>query len=150
MAKEFPGNTLTPTALVHEVYLRLNDEDKEWDSEAHIFGAAANSMRQILIERARSKLSQKRGGSFNKLDFETAELSLDLCPRRAQLVLDLDQSLKMFAREFPVEANIVNLRFFGGLTMDEIAEILELSRRTIQRHWAFAKGKLSQLMNTSE
>ena len=80
LAKELPGNTLTPTALVHEVYLKLNQNGKTWESEAHFFGAAANSMRQILIDKARNKLSLKRGGSFQQTSLETIEFSMNMTP----------------------------------------------------------------------
>ena len=149
LAKEAPGQTLTPTALVHETFLRLSSpgEDGKWDSKAHFFGAAAEAMRRILIDNARRKMSTRRGADFRRVDFETAHLSLAMTEEKAQAILNLNECLNEFEDSYPPEASLVKLRFFAGLTMEEAAEALGISRRTAQRHWAFAKASLSTLMN---
>lgn len=146
LSQEMPGNSLTPTALVHEVYLRLNTEEKKWDSDVHFFGAAAQSMRRILIDRARRKLCLKRGGTYQRVSADAVDFLLDMSCRRAKMILDLDQSLVAFSDKFPKEGKVVQLKFFAGLSMDEVANTLGISRRTAQRYWDFAKGKLTQLM----
>ena len=152
LAKEMPGQTLTPTALVHETYLRLcrPNVEQHWKSKAHFFGAAAEAMRRILIDNARKKKAVRRGADFRRIDFKTAELSLKMSNERAKTILDLDDSLDEFAIKYPKEAFLVKLRFFAGLTMEEAAEVMEINRRTAQRHWAFAKAVLSKLMNPEE
>ena len=141
MAKEAPGQTLQATALVHEAYLRLVDADavKRWDSRGHFFAAAAEAMRRILVESARRRASGKRGGGRQRIDFEAAQSQAEL---PADDLLALDEALDLLAREDPVKAELVKLRCFAGLSHQEAAEALGLSRATADRYWAYAKSWL--------
>lgn len=142
LSHETPGQTLQPTALVHEAYLRLVKEgtDKSWDSKGHFFSAAAEAMRRILIEKARHKKSNKRGGGFTKLDLSnnvptvTAHSGIN--------ILDLDQALTKLESEEPRKAQLVKLRCFGGLTLNETAKSLGISSSTADSDWAYAKAWL--------
>ncbi|MEM7456879.1 MAG: ECF-type sigma factor [Planctomycetota bacterium] len=150
LAREKPGQTLTPTALVHETYLRLckPGTDPAWDSTAHFFGAAAEAMRRILIDIARKKASIRRGVNHNRIDFAHAELSLLMDPDKARATIELSDSLDVFGKTYPQEALLVKLRFFGGLTMEEAAETIGVTRRTAQRYWKFSKAALTQIMQS--
>ncbi len=139
MAGEKPGQTLQATALVHEAYLRLVGDELSWDGRAHFFGAAAEAMRRILIDRARAKGTAKRGGSWRRVALDPAALTLDEVPAE---LLDLDEALERFAAEDPLKARLVELRFFGGLSMAEAAGLLGISTATATRHWAFARAWL--------
>jgi RNA polymerase sigma factor (TIGR02999 family) len=141
MAKENPGQTLQATGLVHEAYLRLVDGEKaqHWNSRGHFFGAAAKAMRRIVVENARRKGRLKHGGGMERVDLEPdctviGSSQLDL--------LTLDEALTKLAMEEPAKAELVTLRFFGGLTMPEAAEVLGVSVATAERHWTFAKSWL--------
>lgn len=141
MRGERPDHTLQPTGLVHEAYLRLvSQEDKEWRDRAHFFGIAARLMRQILVEHARARHAAKRGGS--------AQISVpvdkegDVSSTRSRDVVELDDALQCLERIDPQQARIVELRFFGGLTVDETAEVLRISPRTVKRDWAVARAWL--------
>jgi len=140
MAHEMAGQTLQPTALVHEAWLRLvSDGDRTWQNRAHFFGAAAEAMRRILIERARHKSRIKRGGgqvSLNIEDLELAETTPD------DKVLLIDEALERLKAEDPELERIVVLKFFGGLSNEEVAETLGLSKRTLDRQWAYARAWL--------
>ena len=154
LAHEKPGQTLQATALVHEAYLRLvappasggrkPAEDKLWDSRRHFFSAAAESMQRILIENARRKKRLKRGG-----DLERVELSDVSEIEQAPLddLIDLGQALAKLASEDPPKAEIVKLRFFAGLALEEIAQILGVSLPTVKRHWRFARAWLHKEMH---
>ncbi|MHC4407609.1 MAG: ECF-type sigma factor [Planctomycetota bacterium] len=135
---EAPGQTLQATALVHEAYLRLvGDANADWQNRAHFFAAAAEAMRRILIERARSKARLKRGGDRRRVEMpEVAVLppSLDL--------LALDEALQRLEAEDPAKAELVKLRFFAGLEITEAAQVLGISRATADRHWAYARAWL--------
>ena len=141
MAQDAPAQTLQATALVHEAYLRLVDVDqvKHWDSRGHFFAAAAEAMRRILVESARRRRSRKRGGQLRRLDFEEAQ-SLTMPP--PDDLLDLDEALEQLAQEDPVKAELVKLRCFAGLSHQEAADALGISRATADRHWAYAKSWL--------
>jgi RNA polymerase sigma factor (TIGR02999 family) len=143
MRQEAAGHTLQATALVHEAYLRLVGRDaggdRKWDGRGHFFAAAAEAMRRILIDRARSKGAIKRGGSVRKLRLDDADLTLESVPAE---VLDLDESLARLAREDPAKAELVKLRFFGGLTLDEAAKVLGISLATAERYWSYARAWL--------
>jgi RNA polymerase sigma factor (TIGR02999 family) len=141
MANEPPGQTLQPTALVHEAYVRLVDapDPQVWNSKGHFFAAAANAMRRILIENARRKNSQRRGGGRKRIETEEIELS---DPNNAKFLIELDESLNLLTEENPVVAQVVSLRFFAGLSIEEVSEALEISVRTVNRHWSFAKAWL--------
>ncbi len=138
LAQEKPGQTLQATALVHEVYLRLVDVEQaqHWNSRGHFFAAAAEAMRRILVDNARRKQSAKHGGGRRRVDLEQA-VSLAVAP--GPDVLDLDEALTRLAQEDPVKAEVVKLRFFAGLTVEQTADALGISRDTTCRHWAYAK-----------
>jgi RNA polymerase sigma factor (TIGR02999 family) len=140
LAQEKPGQTLQATALVHEAYLRLVDVEKarHWDSRGHFFAAAAEAMRRILVEQARRKKSIKRGGHLKRV-----ELDEDFTRHSsADMLLALDDALDMLAREDPVKAELVKLRCFAGLSHQEAAQALGISRPTADRYWVYAKTRL--------
>jgi RNA polymerase sigma factor (TIGR02999 family) len=137
---EREGNTLQATALIHEVYLRLVDVTNiEWHARAQFFAMAAQMMRRILVDAARARGSHKRGGIAAKVNIdETAVLS----PATDRSILDLDEALTAFAQVAPRQAKVVELRYFGGLTEEEIVAALEISPRTVRRDWDLAKAWL--------
>jgi RNA polymerase sigma factor (TIGR02999 family) len=140
MANEQPGQTLQATAIVHEAWLRLVASGaRTWQNRAHFFGAAAEAMRRILIENARRKSAIKRGGGQLRVDIEGLDLA-DASPD--DKILLIDDALQKLEIESPEKAKIVVLKFFGGLTNQQIAENLNTTERTIERHWAFAKAWL--------
>ena len=141
LAHEQPGQTLQATALVHEAYVRLVDVDKvqHWNSRGHFFGAAAEAMRRILLNRARDKGRLKRGGRVKKVDLEKVELAVDV-PHED--LLALDEFIESLAKENPECANLVKLRFFAGLSIDEAGASLGISTSTAKRHWAYARAWL--------
>lgn len=139
MRRESPGNTLQTTALVHETYLRLTDQrQNNWQDRAHFFGIAAQLMRRILIDRARSRRAAKRGNgikiSLDGGEFADKEKSID--------VLAVDEALQKLAALDPQQARIVELRFFGGLSIEETAEASNISPATVKRDWSMAKAWL--------
>jgi RNA polymerase sigma factor (TIGR02999 family) len=141
LAHEAPGQTLQPTALVHEAYLRLLGAEAEsyWDSRGHFFAAAAEAMRRILVENARSKRRLKRGGGRARQPLEEAEL---LAPEPSEDVLALDEALTELETTDRAAADLVQLRYFGGLSIAEAAQALGVSPRTAERLWAFARAWL--------
>ena len=141
LAQEKPGQTLQPTALVHEAYVRLVDgeESQHWNSRGHFFGAAAEAMRRILVENARSRASLKRGGDYQRIDYP--DLPDDSNNDQVDLVA-LDEALEKLELEHPEKAKVVKLRFFAGCTLEETAQILGISRATAQRHWVYARAWL--------
>ena len=140
MAHEAPGQTLQPTALVHEAWLRLTaEENVKWDGRAHFFSAAAEAMRRILIERARRKSAEKRGGRWQRIDLDQVDLATDADDDTLLLV---NESLDKLAEEDSKAAEIVKLRFFGGLTLEEAGRVLGVTDRTAKRYWAFARAWL--------
>ena len=143
LAREIAGQTLQPTALVHEAFLRLVGEDEEvhWDSRGHFFAAAAEAMRRILVEVARRKASLKRGGDRDRR--EVVE-SLLAAPEPREDLLALDAALTKLAETDKQAAELVQLRYFAGLPIREIAEILGISPRTADRVWAYAKAWLHE------
>jgi RNA polymerase sigma factor (TIGR02999 family) len=145
LSQEKPGQTLQATALVHEAYLRLVDVEQaqHWNSRGHFFGAAALAMRRILVERARQKGRIRHGGAFRRLDVLDAEVA---APTDDQQVLLLDEALTRLAALRPQAAQLVNLRYFAGLTLEEIAPLLALSPRTARRLWDFARAWLRREM----
>ena len=146
LARERPGQTLQPTALVHEAYLRLLGEGAQphWDSLGHFFAAASEAMRRILVERARRKKRLKHGGGRSRLDLEAAD---SLAEAPGEDLVALDEALDKLAAENPARAELVKLRFFGGLTMPEIARIMKVSQATVERHWTFARTWLYAELN---
>src|SRR4051794_25023284 len=140
LAQEKPGQTLQATALVHEAYLRLvGADDPGWDSRGHFFAAAAEAMRRILVENARRKGRQKRGGALARVDLEEAELA---CPLPEEDLLALDEALARLAAEDPVKARLVELRFFAGLGLEDAAAALGVSAPTAKRYWRYARAWL--------
>jgi RNA polymerase sigma factor (TIGR02999 family) len=143
LARENPGQTLQPTALVHEAYLRLvgEEEEQRWDSRGHFFAAAAEAMRRILVEIARQKASLKRGGDRDRVE---AADHLLAAPAPREDLLALDAALTRLAETDKQAAELVQLRYFAGLPIREIAEILGIAPRTADRLWAYAKAWLHQ------
>jgi len=141
MAAESPGHTLQPTALVHEAYLRLVDVEKaqRWRSRGHFFAAAAEAMRRILIERARSRGRLKRGGGQRRITLGAVD-TLDTAP--LDDLLALSEALERLEASDPESARLVNLRYFAGLTMPQAAEMLGISLRTAERTWTYARSWL--------
>jgi len=141
MAGERPGQTLNATALVHEAYLRLVDADAQsdprWDGKAHFFAAAAEAMRRILIENARRKSRLKHGGEFQQVSLDDVA-----SPDRPDELLALDDALTKFAAEDPSAAELVKLRFFVGMSVEEAADTQGISRATANRQWAYARAWL--------
>jgi RNA polymerase sigma factor (TIGR02999 family) len=138
LADERPGQTLQATALVHEAYLRLVDVDKtrRWNSRAHFFRAAAEAMRRILVDQARRKRSLKRGGEFQRVGLETIEAS-GVLP--ADDLLTISDALDKLTEHDSGKAELVKLRYFGGLSVQDAANVLGISRATADRHWQYAK-----------
>ena len=142
MAREAGGQTLQPTALVHEAWLRLvGSGDRTWQNRAHFFAAAAEAMRRILIENARRKARLKRGGDQLRLDVDQVELAATTPDEK---VLLIDEALDTLQLRDPEKARVVLLKFFGGYTNQEVAESLGVTERTVERHWAYAKAWLFQ------
>jgi RNA polymerase sigma factor (TIGR02999 family) len=148
MACEKAGQTLQPTALVHEAWLQLvGDGDRTWENRAHFFGAAADAMRRILIDVARRKATRKRGGGLERLDIAEVD------PAQASPedhVLLINEALETLEQEDPERARIVVLKFFGGLTNREVAEALGLGERSVERQWAAAKVRLFQWVRSQQ
>src|SRR5439155_4690853 len=143
LAQEKPGQTLQPTALVHEAYLRLVDVEKpqSWDGRGHFFAAAAEAMRRILIESARRKGRQKRGGGLQRVDLDSADLVTLAGPDE---LLVIDEAIDKLAREDADAAQLVRLRYFAGLSVEEAAELTGISRSSAYEHWAYARAWLYQ------
>ncbi len=144
LAQEKPGQTLQATALVHEAYLRLVDVQKahHWDSRGHFFAACAEAMRRILIDQARRRRSQKRGGGMQRVDLDEAALRAAPEDHAAEDLLALDEALRQFEDEEPLKARLVKLRYFAGLSLQEAAETLGISLATAKRHWIYARSWL--------
>lgn len=150
MKSEAAGQTLQPTALVHEAYVRLvgTEDVPQWDSRGHFFAAAAEAMRRILIENARRRQSLKRGGDRGR--FEVAEDDAIIEFSDIDELLDLDAALTKLAQCEPDMAKLVELRYFAGLSVEESAKALGVSPRTVKRNWAFARAWLGRELNTDE
>ena len=149
IANERPGQTLQATALVHEAYIRLfgAKPGQHWDSRRHFFGAAAEAMRRLLINRARDKSRRKRGGSQRRINLEQIEIAVDT-PSDELLVLD--EALQALSVEHALAADLVKLRFFAGLTMEEAAKVLDVSGRTADRYWAFGRAWLYERLQEQD
>ncbi len=147
MAQESASQTLQATALLHEAWLRLvGDGDRTWQNRAHFFGAAAEAMRRILVENARRKARLKRGGDLVRLNVADLELAATTPDEK---VLLMDEALEKLAVADPEKARLVVLKFFGGLTNQEVAENLGVTERTVERQWAYARAWLYQSIQTS-
>ncbi len=148
MAQERPGQTLSATALVHEAYLRLlGDGDPSWEDRRHFFGAAAQSMRRILVERARRRGRVKHGGGHKRVDLGAGDAVAE--PESLDIVA-VDVALRRLEREEPRVAQIVMMRFFAGLSHEETAKALEISERTVRRDWTYAKAWLYQAIGEEQ
>ncbi len=137
LVREGPGHTLQATALVHEAYLRLGGtENQNWQNRSHFFGAAAEAMRRILIDHARQKHRQKRGGGKERMDIMDIDLAVDGI---SDDLLALDEALTEFTQIEPIKAELVKLRFFAGLSIEQAATILNISTATAKRYWTYTK-----------
>jgi RNA polymerase sigma factor (TIGR02999 family) len=150
LASESPGHTLQATALVHEAYLRLvgpAGQQSKWEGRRHFFGAAAEAMRRILVESARRRNSQKRGGGLARESLEAVQVA---APEAPDDLLALDEALKELTAADPAAAELVKLRYFAGLSIPEAAEVLQVSPRTADRLWAYARAWLHQHITRGE
>jgi RNA polymerase sigma factor (TIGR02999 family) len=146
LTHEKPGQTLQATALVHEAYIRLvGSGDPGWDNRGHFFAAAAEAMRRILVERARLKGRLRRGGAWQRIDLDAAELTVDA---PSEDLLALHEALDKLSRNDELDAQLAKLRCFAGLTNDEAARALGISARTARRRWRYARAWLLREMNT--
>jgi RNA polymerase sigma factor (TIGR02999 family) len=144
LAKEAPGHTLQATALVHEAYLRLADGDPapHWNSRTHFFGAAAQAMRRILIDHARRRQADKRGGQGRRVPLEAVGFTSS-----ADELLNIDEALTRLAAEDPQAARLIELRYFAGLSIEDAAEVVGIARSTAYEHWAYARVRLKSLLD---
>ena len=148
MAGEAPGHTLQPTALVHEVWLRLvGSGEQQWNGRGHFFGAAAEAMRRILVESARRKARLRHGGRLERVSVEEIEIAAELPVERLVLV---SEALDQLDQEAPEAAQVVKLRYFAGLTQAQVAETLGFSLRSTERHWTWAKAWLFRWIRERE
>jgi len=148
LSQEKPGQTLQATALVHEAYIRLvGEEPQSWNSRGHFFCAAAEAMRRILIENARRKQKLKRGGDQRRIDLSDADIATE---RDINDLLSLDEALTKLAQEDPTKADLVKLRYFGGLTLEQAGHVLKISRATASRYWSYVQAWLFHEINGSD
>ena len=149
LRRERSGHTLQPTALIHEAYLRMVDQtEASWQNRAHFFGSAARAMRRILVEHARSRQAAKRGGGVPRLSLDAADGVA--APSGETDLVALDGALQSFAISYPRQSEVVELKFFGGLEAREIADVLQVSEKTILRDWNFAKLWLQRELSSAE
>ncbi len=148
LAHEAPGQTLQPTALVHEAWLRLvGDHNPSFKDRTHFFRASAEAMRRILIDRARRKKTKRHGGGFERIDFDAGNFEFTI-PGADQQLLAMNEALEKFIVEHPVQADLVKLRYFGGLTNEEVSQVLGVSLSTVKNYWAFSRAWLLNEMET--
>jgi RNA polymerase sigma factor (TIGR02999 family) len=149
MAQEAPGQTLQATELVHEAYLRLVGVQTapQWNSRGHFFAAAAEAMRRILIENARRKKRLKHGGDLERVEIDVASLPTRMS---SDELLSLDEALEKLKQQDPVKAQLVTLRYFGGMTIEQAADVLGISRVTAHRYWTYARAWLHQQMTGTD
>jgi len=142
IAQESPGQTLQPTALVHEAWLRLvGNRNLSFNDREHFFRASAEAMRRILIDRARRKYTQRHGGGYQRVDFDDFDLA---APAADDQMLAVNEALDKLAIEHPVQANLVKLRYFAGMTNEEVSHVLGISLSTVKNYWAFSRAWLLQ------
>jgi len=147
MRQQPPDHTLQTTALIHEAYLRLvGREEKRWENRAHFFGVAAQAMRHILIDYARGRNRGKRGGGGQRVQLDEA---MTICPERSAELVALDEALTELAKLDDRRSKVVELRFFGGLTEEEVAEVLKVSPRTVSSDWSLARSWLLRELSKS-
>jgi RNA polymerase sigma factor (TIGR02999 family) len=146
LAAEPAGHTLQPTALVHEAYLRLasGESSERWNGRAHFFGAAAEAMRRILVDAARSKRAVKRGGQGRRIPLEAADVGV---PSAVDELLDVDAALTRLTVDDPQAARLIELRYFAGLSVEDAAELVGVARSTAYEHWAYARVRLKALLD---
>ncbi len=148
MTRESPGQTLQPTALVHEAWLKLvGGAPQQWNDRKHFFSVAAEAMRQILIDRARRKQAQRHGGSAERVDLDGVDIA---SPAPDDKLLELNEALNELTALQPAKAEVVKLRFFAGLKEKEIAELLGITERTVQRYWSYAQVWLFDRMSRKQ
>ncbi len=147
LAQVTPGQTLQPTALVHEAYLRLvgADPKKQWDHRGHFFAAAAEAMRRIVVEQARRKLTMKRGGGKVRVDYDEAQIDISI---PSDQLVDLSEALDKLAENSPEETQLVKLRYFTGMTIEEAADALGITRNVAYRYWKYAKAYLTTALSS--
>jgi RNA polymerase sigma-70 factor (ECF subfamily) len=143
MGRERPGHTLQPTALIHETYLRLTGDTIHWQNRAHFIGVAANIMRRVLVDHARAHKAAIRGGNLQRVEFEEG---LAISKERSNEMLALDDALSELEEVNPRQAKVVELRYFAGLSVEEIAAILKIGPRSVEREWASARVWLFERM----
>ena len=139
MARETPGQTLQATALVHEAWMRVGGDNQSWENRAHFFGAAAEAMRRILIDRARSKRAELNGGGLERVDIADVEI---VAEAPEDELMAVHEALDKFAAHDAQKAELVKLRYFAGLTLDEAAGVLDISLATAKRYWAYSRAWL--------
>lgn len=145
MREERANHTLQPTALVHEIYMRLIDQHSvDWTNRAHFFGLASEMMRRVLVNHAAAKKAEKRGGDLVHLELDEA---VSLAGENEIDFIELDEALSELEKFAPRQSKVVEMRFFGGLTNEEVAQVLKLDERTIKRDWRAAKAWLFERMN---
>jgi len=146
LADEKPGQTLQATALVHEAYLRLagGDQSRGWAGRGHFFAAAAEAMRRILVDQARRKQADKRGGKGRRVPLNAADVGLT---SPADELLDIDEALTRLAAEDSQAARLIQLRYFAGLSIEDAAEMVGISRSTAYEHWSYARVRLKTLLD---
>ena len=145
LGRERRDHTLQPTALLHEAYLRLAGQGaKDWKNRSHFVAVAAQAMRYVLVDWARAKSARKRGGRMHRIDLDSAQAFTEAWPEQ---LLDLDTALHQLSQQHERYARVVEMRFFGGLTDEEIAEVLGVSDRTVGRDWEFARAWLEGVLN---
>jgi RNA polymerase sigma factor (TIGR02999 family) len=145
MRRERPDHTLQPTALINEAYLRLAHDSVDWQSRQHFIGVAANVMRRLLVDHARARNAEARAGGLQRVELEEG---LMVSSERSGEVLALHDALTRLEAVDPQQAKVVELRYFGGLSVEEIGALLEISPRTVKRHWALARiWLLKQMQN---
>jgi RNA polymerase sigma-70 factor (ECF subfamily) len=141
MRRERPDHTLQATALINEAYLRLAGEDIDWNSRAHFIGLAAHVMRQVLVDYARAHRTQRRAGGLHRVEMDDG---LAISPERFDEVVAIDEALTRLAAQSPRQARVVELRYFGGLSVERIAQILEIAPRSVKRDWSLARIALAR------
>ena len=148
LSQERGNHTLQPTALVHEAYMKLVDQTRvDWQGRSHFFAVAAQAMRRILVDHARSRQREKRGGGRARVLLDDA---VALSPQKDEDVLALDEALERLAALDPRQAKVVELRFFGGMSVEEVAQALSVSKRTVEGDWTFARAWLSRELRTEQ
>jgi RNA polymerase sigma factor (TIGR02999 family) len=146
LAQEEPGQTLQATALVHDAYIKLVDTDKaqHWNSRGHFFGAASEAMRRILVDQARRKQAQKHGGHGRRVPLDAADVGFT---SPADELLDIDSALTRLNTEDPQAARLIQLRYFAGLSIEDAAELVGISRSTAYEHWSYARVRLKTFLD---